>query len=204
MSFGHIHRAITADSIILSKAKADAKYAGLIESISDHIGTSDEMLDSCSDKPHLIDFVHDVRKLIAEVPDIESRMVQLGRRWDILHYLLSPTRRNGSEDTDSRWIAKAALGGDILGDDIVSSSGQPIRYIDPVTVLEISNRLSAIPTNTLIVNWDPAQMAKSGVETINGDEPLEDLAWAEVDFNNLKEFYWKVSTHNEGILTFYL
>ncbi len=118
--------------------------------------------------------------------------------------MLSPTRRTGSEDDGSRWIDKATLGGEILGDEIVSSSGQPIRYIDPVSVLEISNRLSAIPTNTLIVNWDPAQMAKSGVETITGEEPLEDLAWAEVDFNNLKEFYWKVSTHNEGVLTFYL
>ncbi len=56
MSFDHIHRAITADSIILSKAKADAKYAGLIENMPDHVGTSDEMLDSWSDKPHSILF----------------------------------------------------------------------------------------------------------------------------------------------------
>ncbi len=204
MSFDHMHRAITGDSIILSKAKADAKYAGILEQIADHVGTSDEMLDRWSDRPHVIDFVHDVRKLTADVPDIEARFVDLGRRWDILHYLLSQTRRTGRADDSSHWLDKATLGGDVLGENILASSGQPIRYLDPVSVLEISNRLSAIPTNTLIVNWDPRQMAASGVETITGEEPLEDLAWAEVDFNNLKEFYWKVSTHNEGVLTFYL
>jgi len=204
MCFEHIHRAIKADSGILSKAKADVKYAELLEDLPVYVGTSDETLNGWSDLPHLFEFVNDVRKLSAEIPGIETRTVELGRRWDILHYLLSPTRRTGNADETMHWIDTAALGGDVLGENALSSARQPIRYIDPARVFEISNRLSEIPTNTLIVNWDPVRMAEAGVETITGNEPLEDLAWAEVDLNNLKEFYWKVSTHSEGVLTFYL
>ncbi len=204
MSFDHNHRAITADSIILSKAKADPKYAECVENLHNYVGISDKTLGEWKDRPHLSEFAQDVRKLTEDVAGIEARSVELGRRWDILHYLLSPTRRTGKADEAYFWIDKATLGGDILGENVLCSSGQPIRYIDPVSVLEISNRLSAIPTNTLIVNWDPQRMAAAGVETITGEEPLEDLAWAEVDLNNLKEFYWKVSTHDEGVLTFYL
>ena len=204
MSFDHNHRAITADSIILSKAKADRKYAELVENLHDYIGISDQTLGDWKDRPHLSEFVQDVRELTEDASGIETRSVELGRRWDILHYLLSPTRRAGKASEGSCWIKTAVLGGDILGGEAFSSSGQPIRYIDPVSILKISNSLSEIPTNTLIVNWDIGKMAEAGVETITGEEQLEDLAWAEVDLNNLKEFYWKVSTHDEGVMTFYL
>jgi hypothetical protein len=204
MSFDHRHRAITADSIILSKAKADLKYAGLVENLHNYVGVSDQMPSGGKDLTHLSEFAKDVKKLTEDAFGIETRSVELGRRWDILHYLLSPTRRAGKASEGSCWIEVAVLGGDVLGGNAFSTSGQPIRYIDPVSVLKISNSLSEIPTNTLIVNWDVPKMVKAGVETMTGEERLEDLAWAEVDLNNLKEFYWKVSTQDEGVLTFYL
>lgn len=90
------------------------------------------------------EFVEEARKTVKQHPAIEHRNLNLGRRWDMLYYLLSERRRKGEEQDWSHWVEKAVLGGQVLNQATQTTIGFPIRYLHPIEVLEVQNELEAI------------------------------------------------------------
>src|SRR5690606_14882357 len=103
---------------------------------------------------------------------------------DMLLYLICDGRRTGAPNEATDWINSALTGGNTLGEP--AAERDAVKYLDPAIVIEYSNRLSAIPTNTLIINWNPPAMEKAGVAESRADDGFDMLARVEIDFNNLK------------------
>lgn len=200
MENAYSYRAVPADSRFIELAGRNTKFVQFFRNLNAFIG-ADALAANVAGEAELGELIAELQRLSEAHTGIEDRYLCSVRTWDILLYLISDYRRGGGKNSDSEWMHEAVKGGRIISGTTVSDENT-VRYLDPTTVIEFSNRLSAIPTNTLIINWDPPAMVKASVAQSSADDGFDILARAEVDFNSLKEFYWKVSEKNEGILTF--
>jgi hypothetical protein len=138
----------------------------------------------------------------SEHPGIEDRKLELDRRWDMLHYLLSEKRRKNFRYDEKDLIDLAIHGGDKLGDAFVLPQGVPITFLRPDEVKEISKHLGEIPLDSLLEHWNPPLMREAGVYKIRGDEDEHRLEYLLEDFENMKDFYLWTAIYDEAVVVF--
>jgi hypothetical protein len=202
MGFDISYQAIPEDKLLLIWARHKPSLGENLEFFQSYALMSQEQLERRASGQLFMAFVHLARQTIQQYPGIEHRNLYLGRRWDILNYLLSDQRRKGEKDDGSHWVEKAILGGQVLNKLTQTTIGFPIRYLCPTEVSIIREMLETVTIGMLRCYWDPQAMSKSGVYKIRGDESNDDFEWLQEDFEKLKAFYDLVEVHHEGILTF--
>ncbi len=148
-----------------------------------------------------IEFVNEALQLIQQYPDLEHRNLRIGRVWDKFYYLLSTGRRNCKEVAESDWVKKAIFGGSLLNKTSQTVTGYGIRYLDPLEVKEIQEKLQTISIEIFGTHWDPSAMSKAGVYKMYFDESDEYFYYLQKEFQRFKDFYTLVSSHNESIIT---
>lgn len=132
----------------------------------------------------------------------DNREFDLGRRWDMLHYLLSENRRDPNQKLDENDLVYQAIhGAGDLGADFVLVQGVPVRYSNPQKVKEISKYFGQISSGDLEKHWNPPQMRQNGVYKIRGDYTDDDqLDYLKEEFEKLKQLYLWAAIYDEGVL----
>ncbi len=148
----------------------------------------------------LLEFVDAARQLIQLYPGIEQRNLDIDRKWDRFHYLLSPWRRNsGEKQVWDNWMYKAIFGSEILNPETTTTIGHPIRYLSPLEVYEIKDRLKTIDLDMFGAHWNPTAMSVS-VYKIHQSEDDESFRYLQELFGQFKAFYAAVADR-EGVIT---
>lgn len=130
-------------------------------------------------------------------PGIAGRCHDVGRAWDVLHYLLSPGRRAGQGIADD-WGTWAIRGSDPVGALARGVQGIAIRYVPRARVDEVSRRLDDVRPEHLRAHWDPARMQQQAVYKLAASEETFDAHWAA--FVDLRAFYRATRREREAVL----
>lgn len=143
-----------------------------------------------------------------------SRHADLGTDFDMLHYLLSATRRAGkrqrlTDTTDVAFddlVAQAIQDGTVLHPDLKCVQGHPVRIIAPETVADLAGCLEALAFADLRPRFDPVQMTARHVYKIHPN--TEDwyvahrLGELEKLFAEFRSFFMEARRRGEAILVF--
>jgi hypothetical protein len=196
------YQAIPADSSLLKKV-SESENAAVSLNIHGFKEVSDEYLQYYGENTEFAEFLSETKLIRNEHSGIENRELYLGRRWDMLHYLLSEIRRNDQPYDESDLIHRAIHGGELLGDGVYLPQGVPVRYLNPQEVKEISKLFGQIETDSLEIYWNPPKMREAGVYKIRGDDSDNDqLYYLKEDFEKLKDFYLWAAIYDEAVLVF--
>jgi hypothetical protein len=197
-----IHYQIVPDACrLLVRSRQEPKLGTHLEFFKRAALMSSQELNRHDDWQFFIEFADEVRQLIQQYPGIEDRNLDIGRTWDIFHYLLSYRRRNGGEKDGDDWVEKAILGGRVLDPAIQTTIGIPIRYLSPIEVYEIQDRLETVELDMLGTHWNPIAMCQANVYKIGLHASDEYFRYLQELFAQFKAFYASVSDL-EGVLTF--
>lgn len=196
------YQAMPESSNLLERARHEPQFGANLEFFKSYALTTQEKLDSRTYEQHLVDFIHQARQSLKQYPGIEYRNLYLGRRWDMLYYLLSERRRKGKERDWSRWVEKAIFGGEVLNEETRTTIGFSIRYLNPTEVVNVRDNLRTVTSAMLRAHWNPYKMSEAGVYKVRGDENEDYFKWIEEDFEKLKTFYASIAEHDEGVLAF--
>lgn len=195
------YQAIPADSNLLKKV-AESETVAVSLNIHGFKEVSDEYLQYYGENAEFSEFVSEAKLIRNEHSGIENRELDLYRRWDMLHYLLSEIRRNNQVFDETDLIHRAIHGGEKLGDAVLVQ-GVPVRFLNPREVKEISTLFGQIETDSLEEHWNPPQMREAGVYKIRGDYSDNDqLDYLKEEFENLKAFYLWAAIYDEAVLVF--
>lgn len=196
------YQAIPADSSLLKKV-AESETAAVSLNIYGFKKISDENLEYYKENGEFAEFVSETKLIRNEHSDIENRECDLGRRWDMLHYLLSEIRRNNQPYDETDLVHRAIHGGEKLGENAVLPQGVPVRFLNPQEVKEISTLFGQIETDALEEYWNPPKMREAGVYKIRGDDSDDyQLNYLKEEFEKLKDFYLWAAIYDEGVLVF--
>jgi hypothetical protein len=202
MGFDIHYQVIPDDCRLLTRSRQEPKFGSHIEFFKRAGMMSPQELNRYDDWQSFIEFADEVRQLIQQYPGIEHCNLDIHRTWDKFHYLLSYQRRNGGKkQAEDDWVEKAILGGEVLDPAIQSTIGIPIRYLSPIAVYEIQDKLETMEIDMLGIHWNPAAMRQANVYKISGSENDEDFCHLQEIFAQFKAFYSSVS-EQEGVLTF--
>jgi hypothetical protein len=97
-------------------------------------------------------------RLAGIYPDLRTRNCYLDRRWDVLHFLLSATRRDEPATATDLVIDRAFNAGELIADYVQAGQGVPVRYLSPAAVSEIAAVLEPLDRDALARHYDPVRM----------------------------------------------
>ncbi|MBL8119703.1 MAG: DUF1877 family protein [Anaerolineae bacterium] len=149
-----------------------------------------------------VDFARELLHLIRVHPGLEQRNLYIGERWDMLYYLLSPTRRASSNQNYTDWVARVLLGGDEL-QGLVSSEGIAVYYLPPDEVQTSAFLLGQVTQERLSEHFDPQRMIAAGVYgslSLIGRHVSFASLWQ--SFQQLHFLFKDVAAHREGIVAY--
>lgn len=149
-----------------------------------------------------VDFARELLRLIRRNPGLQQRNLYIGQHWDMLHFLLSPQRRQGTHDIHTDWIKRAILGGDDLKG-VTASGDVPVYYLPYAEVESITFMLKQITRPSVAEYCDVQAMIRAGVyaslSLMGHSSPFDDLWGA---FERLRTFYVDATTHEEGVVAY--
>lgn len=195
------YQAMPESCKLLHRSRHDAEFGANLEFFQRYASVGYKPFGGFATNRAHVDFVQAARQVAADYPQIEQRKLDLGRHWDMLHYLLSERRRAGKPDDWSDWVVQALLGGEILHPETKTTNGSPICYLQPAQVRDIAAELGIITATELQLHWNPVAMYATQVYKIHPDEPAETFAWMCEDLAKLQTFYTLAANHGEGVLT---
>lgn len=196
------YQAMPDNCRLLAKSKHDLSFGSYLEKCLFLRELGSLTSTGIAEDRTLTDFIAEMRCLVEEHPWIEERNLNLGRNWDVLHFLISAKRRGEISNGYIDWTDRGINGGDELHKEIKTGIGTSIKYLPPSEVSYISSELSNIPMESLTLNWHPDKMKESDVYrpfVLNETEFFDDICR---DLKRLQTFYAVVSKYGEGILTF--
>ncbi|MHA7631593.1 DUF1877 family protein [Corallococcus sp. M7] len=142
-----------------------------------------------------------VRDMLRTRPDLATQQVDLGRRWDHLHFVLSDLRRNdpGAED-DS--LAGIAIRGEAeIAPHVVAGQGVPLRYTRPETVERIARWLEAVRFDGLREHFTFDSLSRAAVYKCPREEGIDEAwQWLIERFERFRAFYVTAAKHGDGVL----
>lgn len=197
------YQAIPADSEFFIKTRESERTTTLLN-VHGFKDIPEDVVKRYSEDSEFTEFKKESDKIRRSHTNIENREFYFGRRWDMLHYLLSEIRRDPQKSYDeSDLIYRAIHGGEELGGNAVLPQGIPVRYLTPQEVKEVSKLFGQIKTEELEKHWDPPQMREAGVYKIRGDYSDEiQLIYLREEFEKLKDFYLWAAIYDEAVLVF--
>lgn len=187
---------------LLTRARHEPDFGPHLEFFKSYALNSQQELDKRANDHLFVEFIYEVRQSLKQYPGIEQRNLYLGRRWDMLYYLLSERRRNGEANDGSEWSEKAIFGDEVLNEKTQTTVGFPIRYLYPREVSNVRDYLGTITIEMLHAHWHPRKMSEARVYKIHIDDGENYFRWIKEDFEKLKAFYALVAEYSEGILSF--
>lgn len=110
----------------------------------------------------LIRFELSVDALLDQDVVDDSRIVELDKMWNAVHWLLTGT----SMSPDG--LGRILLGGSEVGDDVGYG---PARLVGPDEVKQLAQKLEGLDEAVLAARWDPSAMTAAGVYPQVWDEP---------------------------------
>ena len=111
------YQAIPESCNLLLRARHEPNFSASLMLFESSALTTQKDLDDHADDQSFVDFVCELRQLLELYPGLERRNLFLGRRWDMLYYLLSAWRRRSEGRDWSHWVEKALFGGEILNEE---------------------------------------------------------------------------------------
>jgi len=195
MGLDQHYQAMPPDCELLRRSRFDPEFGSYLSSFSyfsDHIPEEMQRVNAGSTK---FDFLAEMLALMADHPGIEDRFLDFGRRWDMLHFLLSAERRSEAID-EPDWAYRAIHGGEILHPEVQSGIGITIKYLTPAEVSDIWERLVLLDTDEVGARWNQERMKEAAVYKYN---QMRECDWFE-DFERFTEFYFKAMAHDEGVI----
>jgi hypothetical protein len=201
MGLDRDYQAMPDGCTLLERARHEPASGGYLESFYSWNYDSEPPPVRNDDDKAFVEFLAAAKEVVEHHPGIKSRYLYLGRRWDMLHYLLSENRRKGDNKEWSHWVDKAIFGGQILNEETITTIGSPIRYLPPSEVLYVAENLGEISSESLRHHWNPQAMCDAKVYKSRGADN-ESFGWVKEDFEKLKCFYALVAAHSEGVLSF--
>jgi hypothetical protein len=145
-------------------------------------------------------FCSELEALVRANPGIETRNFYLGRWWDILHFLLSSLRRDGRSSGDDLGT-KAVCGAQSMPKHLVAGQGIPLRWSEPIDVLDIAIFLDTMTETGLREHYRPEEIDAANVYKWPGSRANEE-DWLHIIrfFEGLRRFYIAAAEHDEGVL----
>lgn len=137
----------------------------------------------------------EVRELVRRYPGLESRNCELDRRWDILHYLLSESRRRGEFGTDVGTQA-------IYGGPSINERCEHVSWTPPHDVFNIAAWLERLTPVQLRRLYDPQQMAGQHLYKYHVEDAEAIWPFICADLAGLQRLYSAAAEHEEGILVY--
>lgn len=212
MGLDVVYQAMPANCEVMARSLLDPEFASNLAYFASYCEQSPEdlqvELEECEDYEDYaeeyavtLEFSKAAHRTCATYPGLEHRCLYLGRKWDMLRYLLSHERRKKAPDRDS-WVDHAILGGEILHEDKISITGRELHYLEPCEVSTISERLNGISIEMLYEYWHPQKMSKAGVYKIHPEDSESVFYYVAEDFHELKTFYQLVGQYKEGVITY--
>ncbi|NRD45329.1 DUF1877 family protein [Corallococcus exiguus] len=142
-----------------------------------------------------------VKELLRIRPDLATQHVELDRRWDHLHFVLSDRRRNGPGAEDDSQAGIAIHGEAKIAPHVVAGQGVPIRYTRPETVERIARMLEAVRFDTLREHFTYESMSDASVYKCPHENSIdEDWQWLTERFDRFRAFYVTAAKHRDGVL----
>ena len=159
MGFDMQNQAIPPDSGLIELARSDPDEAwGLSLVPSWFRRQEDGPAPGREGKPRNNPIWDECCRLVGVHPDFRTRNCFLDRDWDVLHYLLSATRRNEPATANDLVIDRAFRAGELIADHVQGGQEVPVRYLSPAAVSEIAAVLEPLDREALARHYDPARM----------------------------------------------
>ena len=187
------YQAIPAGQGLIERARSDVKFGESLCSLHRLLcRRGDE-----SDGP----LWAEAHRMRAEHPGLEKRYCDLDRQWDILHYLLSATRREDPPTDDDLVIDKAFRDGEVIASHVCGGQGHLIRYVSPAEVKGVACVVSGMDEEALRVHYDPVRMEGAGVYKFWADRADEaKWSWIVTSFDDFQAFFQLVADHGEAVI----
>ena len=120
----------------------------------------------------------------------------------MLLYALSEERRTRNAASPYSWQNRAINGGDILGANVCTTRGVPIRMLPAHETENVAAALRAFDIEDLRSHFVPKKMTEAGVYAMNANAPDVTPEALKRDLENLVDFYSAAAENQEGVLTF--
>ena len=188
--------ALPNDSEILRRAVVDADYG-------EFLGLPfwiDEPPPLAGRDPTATNFLADVAALKARYPGLASWAYTLDRQYDAIEYLLSPARRDETDDPD-HWGTRAVRGSHPLPESVRGGQGHPSRHSTAADVRAIAVELERLTLDDLLLAYDPAGMVAEDVYKFrqqSGDPAMFGLLVAY--FGHFRDFYRSLAREGLGLV----
>jgi hypothetical protein len=141
----------------------------------------------------------ELRELDVRFPGLNERNCFLDSRWDVLHYLLSASRREEPASELDTLFEHALFGAAPIAEHVCGAQGAPIKYVEPEEVARIAMRLELMSPSEIERHYDPQKMEEAGVYKFAGEREGE---WLDIKnrFNDFRSFYMQAARHSEGVI----
>ncbi|MEZ4669176.1 MAG: DUF1877 family protein [Anaerolineae bacterium] len=149
-----------------------------------------------------VDFARELLRLIRHTPGLQQRNVYIGQHWDMLHFLLSPQRRQGTHDINTDWIKRAILGGEELKG-VTASGDVPVFFMPYTEVQSTSFMLNQVTRQMFVEYFNIQAMIRAGVYaslSLMGRQYAFEELWE--SFSHLRDFYMSAAANEEGVVAY--
>ncbi|MBZ4373154.1 DUF1877 family protein [Corallococcus sp. AS-1-6] len=196
------YQALPGSSPLLELARRNIGVGGWLMSVSRLLrAPSEETLAPGGPDSDELLLLEAVRDVLRTRPDLATQQVDLGRRWDHLHFVLSDRRRHapGAED-DS--LAGIAIHGEAeIAPHVVAGQGVPLRYTRPETVEQIARMLEGVRFDALREHFTFKRLSEAAVYKCPREEGIDEAwQWLVERFDSFRTFYVTAAKHGDGVL----
>jgi hypothetical protein len=143
----------------------------------------------------------EVSALLAQDPALATRNVDVDKRWDQLHFLLSASRRGEHAAHQDALFDLAIQGEATIADHVLGSQGYALRYTSPSMVASVAEAFAPLDVAALHRHYDLAAMEAQGVyKAFAGRESPEDWRYLSMLIEKLRLFYLDAACAEYAVL----
>jgi hypothetical protein len=195
------YQAIPADCDLIERARHDKVLGEMLCSVPHWMREFD--YPPLKLWPEADELRQELLELDRRHPGLANRNCYLGRRWDMLHYLLSANRRGRHcAHTEEDLVLDMAVHGEReIAGHVRAPQGHAVKYVSPEVVELIAVLLEPMTAVTLRVHYDPTWMVARGVYKFFADQ-ADSSEWGYIvdSFVSFRDFYLATARHGESVL----
>jgi hypothetical protein len=156
-------------------------------------------------------------RLAGDHPDLSARVLDLDRRFDALHWLLSATRRRPSYFDQLPWPERQAYEADPtpadaeidrlfgdgppVADHVRATQGRAVVRVPAATVFVAAGELARVTAGDIRRRFDPGRMGRAGIyKFVPGQDDAGWLAVAERQLGELQRFLGEAATRGDELI----
>ncbi|GMU05307.1 DUF1877 family protein [Corallococcus caeni] len=196
------YQALPGGSPLLELARRNTGVGGWLISVTRLLrDPREESLAPGGPDPDELELLEAVRDILRTRPDLATQQVDLARRWDHLHFVLSARRRNAPETKDDSLGGIAIQGEEEIAPHVVAPQGVPLRYTRPETVARIARMLEAFPFDAHREHFTFERLRQASVYKCPHEEDIDEAwHWLRERFDLFRAFHVTAAKHGDGVL----